>query len=78
MIKKDLSGTGGIYRKGSFTVEAAIIVPMLLLIICGILWLGYRLHDETKATALRPGKLEEIDVMKEIRERDFMIRLMGE
>lgn len=78
MRKRNVPGTGALYQQASFTVEAAIIVPLLLMIICAILWLGFELHDETKATAIRPGALEEIDTMKEIRERDIVIRLMGE
>lgn len=76
--RRSVSGTEGLYGQASFTVEAAIIVPLLMMIICAILWLGFELHDEAVATAIRPGALEEIDTMKEIRERDIMIRLMGE
>lgn len=78
MSKKAVSEAGGKYRKASFTVEAAIIVPILLMIICGVLWLGFSLHDEVRTTALRPSALEDIEAMKEIRERDFIKRIMGE
>ncbi len=78
MRKGDVPETGALYQQASFTVEAAIIVPLLLMIICAILCLGFDLHDETKTIAIRPGALEGIDTMKEIRERDIVIRLMGE
>ncbi|WP_313133950.1 TadE family protein [Anaerocolumna sp.] len=34
--------------KGSYTVEAALILPMILFIIAGLLYLGFYLHDKVK------------------------------
>jgi len=34
--------------KGSYTVEAALILPIILFIIIGLLYLGFYLHDKVK------------------------------
>ena len=49
--------------KGSYTVEAALILPIILFIIIGLMYLGFYLHDKVKIqsiindTSTRGGEL---------------------
>lgn len=38
--------------KGSYTVEAALILPIILFIIIGLLYLGFYLHDKVKIQSI--------------------------
>lgn len=38
--------------KGSYTVEAALILPIILFIIIGLLYLGFYLHDKVKVQSV--------------------------
>lgn len=76
--RKEIPGVGAkLYWRASYTIEAAIVVPLLLMVWCGILWLGYQLHDEVRKTAARQDELE-IETMQKIWEMDITTRLMGE
>lgn len=75
--QKRETGMNGMYWQASYTIEASIVVPILLTVWCAILWLGFQLHDEVKETAARQEELQ-IDTMQEIWERDIAIRVMGE
>jgi Flp pilus assembly protein TadG len=38
--------------RGSYTVEAALILPIILFIIAGLLYLGFYLHDKVKIQSI--------------------------
>lgn len=66
-----------VYWRASYTIEAAVVVPMLLTVWCGNILLGFSLHEEVKETAARRSELE-IAVMDKIWEQDVVMRWMGE
>jgi hypothetical protein len=51
-----LLGRGEAMRKGkirgSFTVEAALLLPMIIFIICSLVYLGFYLHDRSRLEGL--------------------------
>lgn len=75
--EKKIKHAGKVYWRASYTIEAAVVVPMLLTVWCGIILLGFSLHEEVKETAARRSELE-IAVMDKIREQDVVMRWMGE
>lgn len=66
-----------IYWKGSFTVEAAIVVPMILFSFCALITWGIQLHEIVKESAENQDALH-IETMKRIREQDIILEITGE
>lgn len=60
------------YVKGSYTVEASFLVPILLLLIAGSINLGYRLFQEAKAACEISEDLEELDPVSVVRNLTFV------
>ena len=38
-------------KKGSFTIEAALLMPLVLMILIGVLYLDFFVHDRAYLTA---------------------------
>ncbi len=53
------------YLPASYTIEAAVIVPMILAIFCTLIVVSYELHDRVKLAAEESGK-NKIECMEEI------------
>ncbi|MBR5127436.1 MAG: pilus assembly protein [Roseburia sp.] len=64
--------------KGSFTVEAAVVFPIVLLCICSVIILGTELCDEVDITAEQYGKSETIDLIQSMYRREIIEDLLGE
>lgn len=64
--------------KASYTVEAAIIVPIVLFLVLGAVRLGVTLHGEVKEAACHYEKLEELDAVSEIKKLKKLEILGGE
>lgn len=47
------------------SIEAAVVVPIILFLFCGILGLGFQLHDEVRRSA-DLSEHWEISVMEEL------------
>lgn len=60
------------YVKGSFTVEASFIVPILLFLIVGSIHLGYRLFQEAKAACEISEEIKELDPVSIVRNATFV------
>lgn len=63
--------------QASFTIEAAVIVPIILFAFCAMISLSFELHEKVKIAAAERDILE-IDTMKEIRNQDVVLYVMGE
>lgn len=64
--------------KASYTIEAAIILPIVLFIILGAVRLGVTLHQEVKEEACHYERLEELDAVKEVKKLKKLEILGGE
>ena len=64
--------------KGSFTVEAAVVFPIVLLCICSVIIMGMELCDEVGITAEQYGKSETIDLIQIMYRREIIEDLLGE
>jgi leader peptidase (prepilin peptidase)/N-methyltransferase len=53
------------YLPASYTIEAAVIVPMILAIFCTLIVVSYELHDRVKLAAEESSK-NKIECMEEI------------
>ena len=53
--------------KGSYTIEAALMVPFILFTISGGIHLGYQLHQETRQAAVVREEIQKLDVVKLVR-----------
>ena len=60
------------FVKGSFTVEASFIVPVLLLMIVGSINLGYRFFQEAKVSCEIHEELKELDPVSLVRDLTFV------
>jgi len=60
------------FVKGSFTVEASFIVPILLLMVAGSINLGYRFFQETKAVCVIHEDIKELDPVTLVRDLTFI------
>ncbi|MBR1391570.1 MAG: hypothetical protein IJ567_09070 [Lachnospiraceae bacterium] len=54
------------------SIEAAVIVPIILFLFCGSLYLGFHLHDGVKEAAEWKDRWN-ISIMKEVRTIDVMM-----
>lgn len=60
------------FVKGSFTVEASFIVPILLFLAVGSINLGYRFFQEAKAACEIHEELEKLDPVSIVRNLTFV------
>ena len=61
--------------KGSYTVEAAFMVPFILFTISGGIHLGYQLCQETKAAAVVREETQKLNVVKIVRKNQLFYEL---
>lgn len=52
------------YARGSYTVEAAIIMPFLLLIMVATIHIAINFHEEIKQVAKESEEVQEIPIIK--------------
>ena len=64
------------YWKASYTIEASIIVPIILLAFCAMITIGFDLHDCVKKAAADYEKLQ-IETMEIIRKQDIVLNMGG-
>ena len=64
--------------KGSFTVEAAVVFPIVLLCICTVIILGMELYDEVCMVAEKYEKSETVDLIHCMYRRELIEDLLGE
>ncbi len=63
--------------KGSFTVEAACIVPLILMCICIAIGSGITLHNEVKNRALLVEEEESVDLVSYMYRKELVENVMG-
>lgn len=63
--------------KASFTIEAAVIVPIILFTFCALISLSFELHERVKEASVNRGAAET-DTMEEIRKQDMVLYRIGE
>ena len=64
--------------KGSFTIEAACIFPLVLFCICVAVWSGISLHDEVCLQAKNQEEKITVDIVKCMYRREFIKDIVGE
>lgn len=64
--------------RGSFTVEAAFIVPLILLCFCIAINAGISLHEEIKEQILLQEKERPLDMVACMYRREYLKELLGE
>ena len=64
--------------KGSFTVEAAYILPLVLSCICIVISLSISLHEEVRVQVETQAKEVPADMVKCMYRREFVKELFGE
>ena len=64
--------------KGSFTIEAAFIIPIILFIGCLTIELGVALHQEVRGQAIEQMKEEPMDVIGCMYRKEFLEELSRE
>lgn len=60
------------YIKGSFTVEASFLVPIILFTIIGGINIGYDMFQEAKSSSQIQKELKELDPVKIVRKNTMM------
>jgi len=64
--------------KGSFTIEAACVFPLVLLCLCIAIWSGISLHAEVLLQATECGNGNSVDMVKCMYRRELMNEMFGE
>lgn len=64
--------------KGSFTIEAAYILPLILFCICIVIEMGISLHQEVRAQVETQMENKPLDMVKCMYRREYMKELLGE
>ena len=64
--------------KGSYTVEAAFILPLLLFCICIAIEMGVVLHQEVQSRVELQAKKEPLDMIEAMYRREYIKELFGE
>ena len=59
-------------RKASYTIEAALLMPLILFSIAKSVSLGIELHQEVKTAAANIEELENLNVVKIIRKLEWI------
>lgn len=57
---------------GSITVEAALVIPVLLLVFGSIMQKGIELYTETKEMTVEQMEEDDWDIVKEFNRRTFL------
>lgn len=64
--------------KGSFTIEAVFVLPLILTCICMVITMGIDLYQEVRKQAeLQVGK-ETLDMVKGMYQREYVKELFGD
>lgn len=63
--------------KGSFTIEAACIMPLILLCICIAIESGITLHNEVKSKALLVKEEEPVDLADYLYRKELIENVLG-
>lgn len=63
--------------KGSYTVEAAFILPLFLFCICIVIEMGVVLHQEVQTRVESQMKEEPLDMVKTMYRREYIKELFG-
>ena len=64
--------------KGSFTIEAAVVFPIVLVCICSVIIIGMELCDEVCITAEQYENDEILDLIHCMYDRELIGDLLGE
>lgn len=64
--------------KGSFTIEASCVFPLILLCICVAIWSAVSLHDEVLQQVADHEKNMPIDIINCMYRREFIKDILGE
>ena len=64
--------------KGSFTIEAACIMPLIFMCICIAIESGIILHNEVKNKALLVREEEMVDMVSYLYRKELIEKVLGE
>lgn len=64
--------------RGSFTIEAAYITPLILLCICIAIEAGISLHNEVKTQIVSQMENKQMDMIGAMYRRELVKELIGE
>jgi len=64
--------------KGSYTIEAAFIFPVVLFCICIVIEVGISLYQDVCAEAMKQGNKEPLDLISAMYRRELVKDLFGE
>lgn len=64
--------------KGSYTIEAAFILPLILICICIAIEMGVVLHQEVQTRVESQMKKEPLDMVKAMYRMEYIKELFGE
>lgn len=64
--------------RGSFTLEAAYIMPLILSVMLSVITMGISLHEEVKQRVEAQEKQESIDAVKAIYRAEWLKELLEE
>ena len=67
-----------VYVKGSLTVEATYILPLILFCICITVETAVLLHEEIRIQIEEQKKVEELDIITGMYRREYVKGLFGE
>lgn len=65
-------------EKAVYTVEAALILPLVLLVILLTVRVGVKLHAQVKDASCHYEKLQEYDALEEVKKKRQMEKWMGQ
>ena len=63
--------------KGSFTIEAACIMPVIFMCICIAIESGFTLHNEVKNKALLVKEEERVNLVSYLYRKELMEKVLG-
>ena len=64
--------------QGSFSIEAACVMPFILVCICIAIDSGINLHEEIKAQVIKQEKQEWLDAVACMYRKEFIKDVIGE
>ena len=64
--------------RGSFTIEAAYMMPLIFLCICIAIESGIMLHNEVKNQALLVREEETVDIISYLYRKELIEKVLGE
>lgn len=65
-------------RKGSFTIEAAFVLPLILGSMCTAILIGISLYEEVRTRIEVQEQEKALDMVKEMYHRTLIEELMGD